>query len=187
MTPAARSDRMAGLIAQRREETPEVPLDGMEIFARARELTRLSRRWIEPVFERHGIDSGEFDVLASLQRAGAPYSMRPTELFRTLVMTSGGLTDRLNRLTKKGLVERLPSESDRRSLLVRLSPQGLEVIRAAYREDMGVEQELLSGLSAAERDRLADLLARLSAALEARQAAEEEAGAAATPDGQPIR
>jgi DNA-binding MarR family transcriptional regulator len=168
MTKTIKTDHVARLIELRRRETPGMALDGMAIFARARRVDRLSRQWIEAVFERNGLDSGEFDVLASLQRAGPPYTARPTELFKTLMITSGGLTDRLDRLEKKRLVERLASDEDRRSLPVRLTSAGLKLIRSAYAEDMAIEQNLLSALSSTERAQLARLLMKLLVDLENR-------------------
>jgi DNA-binding MarR family transcriptional regulator len=155
-------------MAMRHKEMPDVPLDGMAILARARRLDQLSRKPIEAVFEQYGLDSGEFDVLATLQRGGPPYEMRPTELFQSLLITSGGLTDRLNRLTRKGLVERVVTATDRRSLPVRLSKQGVDTIRRAYAQDMEIERGLLSGLTAKDRFELARLLALLLADIETR-------------------
>jgi DNA-binding MarR family transcriptional regulator len=162
-------DHVGRLIALRRRETPDIPLDGMEILSRARRLDQLSRFWIDAVFEKHSLDTGEFDVLASLQRIGAPYALRPTELYRSLMITSGGLTDRLNRLTKKGLVRRVADPADRRSLIVALTPVGLRTIRAAYEEDMRVEAELLAPLTPDERTSLAALLAKILVELERRR------------------
>lgn len=170
MTDLPATDHVARLMELRRREMPEVPLDGMAILGRARRLDRLSRKVIEAVFDRYGLDSGEFDVLATLQRGGPPYEMRPTELFQSLLITSGGLTDRLNRLEQKGLVQRSVTASDRRSVPVRLSEDGLDVIRRAYAEDMEVERELLSGLTEKERSTLAHLLAKLLADVESRMA-----------------
>ncbi len=164
----AQADRTGQLIAQRLRETPSIPLDGMEILSRAGRLVRLSRKWIEPVFARHNLDTGEFDVLATLQRSGAPYCQRPTELYQSLMITSGGLTDRLNRLEKKGFIERVVSETDRRSALVRLTATGLKTINAAFGEDMAIEAELLNALSDGERRQLAALLARLLSDIEQR-------------------
>jgi DNA-binding MarR family transcriptional regulator len=164
----AQSDRTGELIAKRRRETPGVPLDGMEILSRANRLVRLSRQWIEPVFARHGLDTGEFDVLATLQRSGAPYRQRPTELYQSLMITSGGLTDRLNRLEKKGLIKRIVSKTDRRSALVQLTATGLNTIDAAFSEDMTLEAGLLTALDDEERRQLATLLARLLSDLERR-------------------
>lgn len=164
----AQTDRTGKLISLRRRETPGVPLDGMEILSRASRLVRLSRKWIEPVFARHDLDAGEFDVLASLQRSGAPYRQRPTELFQSLMITSGGLTDRLNRLEKKGFIERFASKTDRRSALVQLTRHGLKTINAAFADDMAVEEDLLSSLGNDERRQLAALLARLLGDIEQR-------------------
>lgn len=168
MRPPPPSDRMTRLIEARRRETPDVPLEGMEVLARARQLTQLSRRWIEPVFQGYGLDSGEFDVLASLQRAGPPYELRPTELFRELMMSSGGLTDRLDRLERKAMIQRVRSSSDQRSITVRLSETGLDTIRKAFSDDMKVESDLLVSLSKKERKLLADLLSTILADLEGR-------------------
>jgi DNA-binding MarR family transcriptional regulator len=165
MTDTDGSDHVGRLMALRRREMPDVPLDGMAILGRARRLDQLSRKWIEAVFEHYDLDSGEFDVLATLQRGGPPYEMRPTEIFQALLITSGGLTDRLNRLEKKGLVERTAS-NDRRSVPVRLSEYGLDTIRRAYAHDMDVERELLTGLTEQERSELARLLAKLLSAIE---------------------
>lgn len=162
------TDRIAGIIEARRTETPDVPLDGMEVLARARQLTHLSRKWIEPVFKRHGLDTGEFDVLATLQRSGPPYQLRPTELFRELMMSSGGLTDRLDRLERKHLVQRRKSESDQRSTVVRLTDAGLARISEAFSEDMEVEAELVVSLDRNERAQLAHLLSKLLSDLERR-------------------
>ena len=162
-TPA---DHVARLIDQRRRETPNVPLDGMEVFARARRLTLITRPSIEAVFVKHDIDAGEFDVLATLQRAGKPYALRPTELFQTLMISSGGLTDRLRRLEERGLITREPSQEDGRSLIVKLSPKGRALISKAFAEDMAVEKEMLAPLNKTERRELAGLLAKLLAGLE---------------------
>lgn len=96
-------------------------------------LTLLSRPAIEAVFAKHGIDTGEFDVLATLSRSGPPYALRPTELFETMMISSGGLTDRLRRLEKRGLIVREASDEDRRSLIVRLSPRASRSSRESSR------------------------------------------------------
>lgn len=160
-SPQRSKDHVGRLVAKRRAETPHVPLDGMEIFGRARRLTILSRPPIEAIFARHGIDAGAFDVLASLRRSGAPFALRPTELYRELMMSSGGLTARLDRLEKRGLIEREQVEADRRSALAKLTPKGLALIDKAYAEDMALEAAMLAPLSPSERRTLADLLAKL--------------------------
>ncbi len=146
---------------QWRRVLPDVNTMGMAILGRARLATLIARGPIEAVFGRHGVDTGEFDVLTTLLRSGRPHELRPTELYRSLMISSGGLTDRLSRLEKAGLIGRRPSESDARSLLVNLTPKGRELAEAAFREDMMVEARLLEGLSEKEAEQLAKLLARL--------------------------
>lgn len=147
--------------AQWRQALPDVDTTGMAILGRARLATLLARGPIERVFADHGLDAGEFDVLATLLRAGDPWRLRPTELYQSLMISSGGLTDRLGRLEKDGLVARCRSEHDGRSLLVELTPAGRTVAEKAFRSDMAVEARLLARLSPLERDRLATLLQRL--------------------------
>lgn len=158
-------DRLRGQWAR---ELPDVDTTPMEIVGRARRITLGARRDIEAVFERHGLDAGEFDVIATLRRSGPPYRLRPTELFRSLMISSGGLTDRLARLEAQGLVRRAPSPEDRRSLTVELTDAGRARAEAALREDMAVEAELIAGLGAAERAELARLLRKLALGVEAR-------------------
>ena len=141
---------------------PEVDVEGARILGRARRITLVVRAQIEEVFKRHGLDTGEFDVLATLRRNGPPFMLRPTELYRSMMVSSGGMTDRLNRLENAGLIRRVPSEEDRRSLWVALTEEGRAVIESAFREDMKVERSLVDGLSAKERKELIRLLQKLA-------------------------
>lgn len=160
---------------QWRQELPDVDTIGMSILGRARLATIIARGPIERVFERYGLDTGEFDVLATLLRAGSPYQLRPTELFKSLMISSGGLTDRLSRLERAGLIERRPSESDARSLLVELTKKGRELTERAFREDMEIEAQLLHGLSIEEREQLAALLVRLVRTVQEQAAIQQQA------------
>jgi len=145
---------------------PDVDTEGMAIIGRARRITLALRPGIEAIFKAHGLDAGEFDVLASILRAGPPYRLRPTELYRALMISSGGLTDRLARLEERGLIRRISAPDDKRSLLVELSKQGQRRAEAAFREDMVYEKDMLSGLTGDEKRTLAALLAKLAAHLE---------------------
>jgi len=147
--------------AQWAAELPDVDTRGMGILGRARLITLIARPPIEAIFKRHDLDSGEADVLFSLLRSGPPYRLRPTELFRTLMISSGGLTDRLNRLTRAGLIRRAAAEGDGRSLPVELTEEGLRRAREAFREDMDVEAAMLQGLTEDEQAQLAGLLRKL--------------------------
>lgn len=146
---------------QWRQEEPDVDTRGMAILGRARLLTVMLRPQIEAVFAKHGLDSGEFDVLATLLRSGPPYRLRPTELFRSLMISSAGLTDRLARLTKAGLVARKVAPTDARSMLVELTASGRDIARRAFQDDMALEAALVSTLSDADQEALAKLLRRL--------------------------
>jgi DNA-binding MarR family transcriptional regulator len=162
----ASDDAVGRRRAQWRQEQPEIDTRGMAILGRARWISLRVRPAIEAVFAKHGLDSGEFDVLATMLRNGPPYRLRPTELFRSLMVSSGGMTDRLNRLAARGLIERAPSEDDARSLLVVLTAKGQRMARDAFKEDMKVEAELLAALSRTEQEQLAALLAKLALSLE---------------------
>ncbi len=159
-------DHVAWVHSQWIGEMPDIDLSGSGIIGRARRITLLARERIEAVFARHAIDAGEFDVLATLRRSGAPFALRPTELYRTLMISSGGLTDRLKRLETRGLVRRRASDTDLRSQLVELTVKGRDCVESAFKEDMAVENDLVMGLTAKERDQLARLLKKLAFTLE---------------------
>lgn len=146
-------------------ELPDIDTRGMAILGRARRLTLLARSRIDEVLSAHGLDAGEADVLFTLLRAGPPYRLRPTELFRSMMVSSGGMTHRLNKLAQAGLITRRAMEEDGRSLLVELTASGRQKAEAAFREDMALEAKLLGGLSDEEQAQLADLLRRLAASL----------------------
>ena len=171
-------DHLAARIEQWRRELPDVDTTGMAILGRLRWITLQVRPSIEAVFARHGIDTGEFDVLSTLLRSGPPYRLRPTELYRSLMISSGGLTARLDRLGKRGLIQRTDAGKDKRSLPVELTEEGRALAQAAFREDMAVERELLSGLSEEETRDLAERLERLalhiSTALDGQKADDSE-------------
>jgi DNA-binding MarR family transcriptional regulator len=152
--------------AQWTQELPTVDTIGMAILGRARWIALTVRPAIEAVFTRAGLDTGEFDVLATLLRSGAPYRLRPTDLYRSLLISSGGLTDRLNRLETKGLIRRGESEGDARSLPVELTKEGRKRAEATFREDMKVEAQLLAALSGTEKKTLEELLRKLVLTLE---------------------
>lgn len=162
-TPADHVDRLR---AQWRREMPRVDTSPMEVVGRARRITLALRPEIEAVFARHGLDAGEFDVLGSLRRSGPPFRLRPTELYKVLMISSGGLTDRLARLEAQGLVRRIPSPEDRRSLMVELTDAGRAKAEAAIAEDMAVEKARLEVLTKDEQAQLAALLRKLALSIE---------------------
>jgi len=160
-------DHVSRLIAAWSREMPDVPTAGMSILGRARRVTLTCRSPIEFALRRAGLDTAEFDVLATLRRSGAPYTMRPTEIYDALMISSGGLTSRLDKLERRRLVRRAPSAEDGRSLLVALTDEGRACVESAFADDMVVENSLLGGLDPEEQALLALLLAKLCASLEA--------------------
>jgi DNA-binding MarR family transcriptional regulator len=159
-------DRIDARRAQWARELPEVDTIGMAVLGRARWITLKVRPLIEAVFADVDLDAGEFDVLATLLRSGPPYRLRPTELYRSLMISSGGLTDRLIRLESAGLVRRPQSEGDGRSLPVELTKEGRKRAEAAFRRDMVLETALLKSLTATEQETLGGLLRKLMLALD---------------------
>ena len=131
------------------------------MFSRISRLARhldLARR---DAFTAHEIESWEFDVLAALRRAGRPYELSPGRLLRETLVTSGTMTNRVDRLTARGLVERLPDPHDRRGVLVRLTPEGKVTVDLAFEKLLDAERTFLAGLPEKDRVRLAGLLRTL--------------------------
>lgn len=162
----ADEDRVDRLGRQWARELPDLDTEPMTILGRAYRLSNLVRPSIEATFAGFGLDRGEFDVIGTLRRSGAPYRLTPTELYTSLMISSGGLTHRLVRLEKAGLIRREKSPSDGRSLLVALTEEGAARAEAAFRADMASESRFLQGLDPQERKALAGLLRKLIAGIE---------------------
>ena len=134
----------------------------MLVLGRLNEASSLvARERLAPLFARFGLQAGEFDVLATLRRSGQPYALTPTALYEATMVTSGAMTNRLDRLEKAGLILRGPHPNDRRGIVVQLTENGLALIDAALTAHVANEHEILAGLTVAERDTLAGLLAKL--------------------------
>ena len=155
------SDQIDVLRGQWNRELPDLDTSPMAILGRIRRIAILVSPAIEGALAAHGLDRGEFDVLASLRRSGAPYRLAPTDLYKLLMVPSGSLTHRLDRLHSRGLVAREPLPTDRRSKLVRLTEKGKQTVEDAFRDDMAVEAEFLRSLDSTEHDALADGLRAL--------------------------
>nr|WP_302474536.1 MarR family transcriptional regulator [Roseococcus sp. MDT2-1-1] len=147
-------------------EIPGLDTEPMAILGRALRLTLLLRNGIEQDFAEFGLDRGEFDVIATLRRAGPPYCLTPTDLYSTLMISSGGLTHRLGRLEKAGLIRREPSPQDGRSVQVTLTDAGIGLAEEAFRQDMASEAKHLAHLTPKERKALAGLLRKLLSGVE---------------------
>ena len=134
----------------------------MEALGRLHEASILvARERQAPLYARHGLQQGEFDALATLRRSGAPEGLTPTALFEAAMMSSGGMTARIDRLEKAGLVERRPHPTDRRATLVRLTDKGFDLIETIMPQHEDAARDVLSPLSIDEQKTLNALLARL--------------------------
>jgi DNA-binding MarR family transcriptional regulator len=125
----------------------------------------VSKQRLAPVFARFGLQAGEFDVLATLRRSGPPYALTPTALYEATMVTSGAITNRLDRLESAGLIIRAPRPGDRRGVVVQLTEKGRALIYDAVTAHVANEHQILSGLTREEQDTLARLLAKLVGSL----------------------
>jgi DNA-binding MarR family transcriptional regulator len=154
----ASEDEVDRLVDAWQRERPDLDVDPMQVLSRVTRLARhldLARR---AAFAAHQLETWEFDVLSALRRAGSPYELSPGRLIRETMVTSGTMTNRVDRLADKGLVERLPDPADRRGVIVRLTDAGRERVDAALEGLLTQERLLLADLSGAEQTRLAALL-----------------------------
>ena len=162
-------DRAGFAVSQWAREMPEVDTSAMEIVGRLSELwLSIDRDHLAPMMRGFGLQGGEFDVIATLRRAGPPYALTPTQLYEAAMMSSGGMTARLDRLEKSGLIRRSPNPEDRRGTLVSLTDAGHALIEKALPAHAANELRLLDGLTPDERTQLSALLAKWLAALPAR-------------------
>ncbi|MEW2508999.1 MarR family transcriptional regulator [Streptomyces sp. NPDC046870] len=149
------------IIEQWARVRPDLDTRAMEVFGRIFRLSRVMGDRLERAFKPYGLSRGEFDVLATLRRSGEPYTLSPSELSATLMLTTGGMTGRLDKLERAGLLRRSPDPHDRRGLRVSLTEEGLRLIDEAVDDGLAQESTALSALDAAEADQLAGLLRKL--------------------------
>lgn len=155
-------DRASRAAAQWAVQRPELDMLPMEVLGRLNEASQLVVRERQtPLFARYGLQHGEFDALATLRRSGAPEGLTPTALFEAAMMSSGGMTARIDRLEKAGLVERRPHPTDRRATQVRLTDKGFDLIETIMPEHEEAARDILTPLSLDEQKTLNALLARL--------------------------
>jgi DNA-binding MarR family transcriptional regulator len=159
-------DRADLAAAQWARERPDLRTLPMTLFGRLNEAAeRVMREHINPLFAGAGLQSGEFDVLATLRRSGAPYQLSPTRLYEATMISSGGMTDRLDRLERAGLVVRRPDPRDRRGKLIVLTDRGKRLVDDTLARHVANEERLLLSLTEAEQETLNALLRKLIAGL----------------------
>jgi len=181
-----RTDHVDEIVAQWHRERPDLDTGPLATLGRLFRVAELAHPLLSAPLRELGLQPGWLDLLAALRRAGAPYELNPTELMRATVLSSGGMTKRLDRLADAGLVERRPDPGDRRGTLVRLTAQGKATIDRAIGVHVRNEARLLDALTTAERRALDRSLRSLLAGLEGERPSagahaggrEERAGAA---------
>ena len=154
-------DEVDRIVNEWNRQRPDLDVSPTHTLQRITRLSLLQAVSFARVFERYGVSFGEYLVLAALRRAGPPYRMNPTTLFNSVILSSGAMTNRLDRLEALGLVERHPDPTDRRGRLVELTDRGRELVDTAVVEHLANEERLLGALDAGEREQLAGLLRRL--------------------------
>lgn len=160
-------DRAERAVAQWKRERPDIDAHVMATVGRILEAAHLMERTrLTPLASKFGLQTGEFDVIAALRRAGEPYELTPKQLYEALMLSSGAMTSRLDRLERAGLIERHASATDRRSVDVRLTQKGAKLIDEILPHHIANEQEALASLSAREREQLDHLLGKLIRGLE---------------------
>jgi DNA-binding MarR family transcriptional regulator len=161
------TDEVDDLVAGWRTERPDLDVEPLEVLSRVSRLARHLDRARRAAFAGHELESWEFDVLSALRRQGAPYQLSPGALLRATLVTSGTMTNRIDRLTEAGLVSRRPDPQDKRGVLVELTERGRDVADAALADLLLRERELLSRLDGDQQAQLASLLRMLLAPFDA--------------------
>lgn len=159
------SDAISAIAAQWERERPDLDATPMLVIGRLFRLTGTLDGLLRPPFSAADLGNGDFDVLAALRRAGPPYTLSAGELSRAMMVTTGAVTKRVDRLQARGLVGRAVAAPDSRGRLITLTPEGVELTDELIAVHLDNQRRLLDGLSAEEQAQLARLLARLGASL----------------------
>ena len=152
-------DRILGEWAAAR---PDLDIAPLAVFSRMTRVTKHVDRARSQAFERSGLAAWEFDVLAVLRRSGPPFRQSPKVLVQQTMVSSGTMTNRIDRMATRGLVRRLTDPNDGRGVLVEMTEQGQTLVDAAMTRLADAEEQLLGGMPRAERERLATLLRKLA-------------------------
>jgi DNA-binding MarR family transcriptional regulator len=158
-------DGVDAILEQWRRERPELDHSPIGVVGRISRLARAIENRLEPVYKAHGLEPGWHDVLATLRRSGPDYRLRPTDLTNATMLTSSGMTKRLDKLEAAGLVAREPDPDDRRGTLITLTPHGRELIDTLTEAHLANERRILAALSEDEQRELANLLRKLQLGL----------------------
>lgn len=152
------TDEVDDIVAGWRDERPDLDVAPLQVLSRISRLAKHLDRARRAAFAAHGLETWEFDVLSALRRQGPPYQLSPGSLLRATLVTSGTMTNRIDRLAETGLVSRRRDPQDKRGVLVQLTESGRSTVDAALSDLLGRERELLTGLDLSQQEELARLL-----------------------------
>jgi DNA-binding MarR family transcriptional regulator len=167
---AATADSIERLLAEWQRERSDLDPSPFGIFGRIWRLSTAmlgdADRWLAPI----GLTFESFSLIVTLRRSGPPYELNPTALYRESLLSSGAITNRIDRVEREGLVRRLPDPNDRRGTIVQLTAKGRKLADRSIQVHFEALKETLSGLDRAEREQLAKLLSKLLLSVEQRRA-----------------
>jgi DNA-binding MarR family transcriptional regulator len=161
------SDEVDEIVTRWQRERPDLDVAPLQVLSRVSRLARHLDRARRAAFAAHGLETWEFDVLSALRRQGPPYQLSPGSLLRATLVTSGTMTNRIDKLAGAGLVSRHRDQQDKRGVVVQLTASGLDTVDAALADLLERERDLLTGLDAAQQGELAGLLRILLAPFDA--------------------
>lgn len=152
------TDKIDRILAQWRRERPDLDVAQMGVIGRVGRLRAILMAEMDRVFKQHDLNGASFDVLATLRRSGPPYALSPSQLIEWTMVTSGTMTNRLDKLEEAGLITRQRNPEDGRGFVVALTAHGFELIDAAVTDHVANQHRLLEGLSSDEMEQLDGLL-----------------------------
>ena len=161
------ADDVDRIVSAWRRQRPDLDVSPLEVLSRVTRIAKHLERVRKNTFDSHNIEVWEFDVLAALRRSGKPYALSPTTLIADTMVTSGAMTNRINRLSARGLVKRRSDPIDGRRVVVALTPAGKSLVDETFADFVERETEVLQHMSAGEKRELASLLRQLSTSIEA--------------------
>ena len=151
-------DRVDKIIKQWHRERPELDVEPMEIIGRIKQSSQYLSREMDKTFSRHGLNGASFDVLATIRRSGAPYSLSPSDLMASTMVTSGTMTNRIDQLVKAGLVERTPNPQDSRGFIISLTNKGHVLIDRVLNDHVKTQAQLTAALTEKDKKSLNSIL-----------------------------
>lgn len=153
------SDKVDKILSQWLAVRPDLDCSAMGVVGRLRRTSSMWKKKLDPVFQEHGLSSIEFDILATMRRSDV--AVTPTELYHTLMLSSGAVSTRIEQLVKSGFVQRIASEKDRRSCKVTLTEKGIELVDTALNAHVANMDSMLGVLDSQEKEQLAGLLKKI--------------------------